>query len=65
VKFVLTIELGNDAMQTYGDIASALIRLGKDSCDNEPPELVASSTNGGNVYDQNGNRVGKWKVVRS
>lgn len=63
MKFTLTIELGNDAMKTYDDIASALIQLGKECLDGEVPDDVADANNNGHVYDANGNRVGYWQVA--
>ena len=54
-EFTLTIKLGNDAMQDYADIAEALTRLGA---------LMADYAEGTptSIIDQNGNRVGEWKV---
>jgi len=54
-EFTLTIKLGNAAMQDYADIAEALTRLGElmaDYGDDTPTSII----------DQNGNRVGEWKV---
>ena len=54
-KFTLTISLGNDAMQDYADIAEALICLSELMADygDDTPSVI---------MDQNGNRVGEWKV---
>jgi len=54
-EFTLTIKLGNAAMQDYCDIADALTRLGA---------LMADYAGGtpSVIMDQNGNRVGEWKV---
>jgi hypothetical protein len=66
MRFVLTLELGNDAMQTQGDIARALRavvwgmsveRLGT----GRTPEIGDS----GPIRDVNGNRVGSWHVEES
>lgn len=66
MRFVLTIDLGNDAMQTPGDVAEALwhvyhklnkltsARLGGD------PKLRV--TDEGVIADVNGNTVGRWEV---
>ena len=54
-EFTLTIKLGNAAMQDYADIAEALTRLGALMAD------YGEDTPKG-IIDQNGNRVGEWKV---
>lgn len=61
VKFVLSIRLGNDAMQAQDDIAQALITLGKQLRDwsyERTPEIGDV----GAIKDINGNRVGGWHV---
>lgn len=60
MKFILAIELGNDAMQTQGDIARALIALGKQLRVCSAREPIAGDS--GSVRDDNGNRVGGWHV---
>jgi hypothetical protein len=60
-RFVLDIELGNDAMQTPDDVREALQRI----C--HVDGTLANLTNftdedEGNIRDANGNRVGKWYV---
>ena len=58
MKFTLEIELGNDAMQTYADIARATQRIFSDfSRRHEDAEDDA-----GRIYDVNGNKVGFWEV---
>lgn len=59
MKFTLEIELGNDAMQTYADIARACLRLKSEKmgCVHEDAEDDA-----GRIYDVNGNKVGFWEV---
>ncbi len=61
MKFTLTIELGNDAMQNSFDVARALkktadrlemLKLGKEFRKSES----------GNISDDNGNTVGKWEA---
>jgi hypothetical protein len=49
--FELKIELGNDAMQTRGDVADALVRV--------VAELMGDGNEGG-IRDENGNTVGQW-----
>lgn len=60
MRFVLTIELGNDAMQTSHDIGRALQNVAKrllayPVCDPQPD-------NADRIRDDNGNRVGGWHV---
>ena len=58
MQFTMTIELGNDAMQTGADIAQAAKLLFSDfSRQHEPLE-----ENHGSFYDLNGNKVGTWEV---
>ena len=52
--FELSIEMGNDAMQDAEDVASALERV--------VARLRAGSVQG-TVVDDNGNRVGSWKLT--
>lgn len=60
-KFVLNIDLGNEAMQSYGDVKDALKRvaqqLGPDG--NDTPFDGRES---GTIRDGNGNTVGSWEV---
>ena len=60
MKFVLTIKLGNEAMQTDGHIARALKDAAKSilSYQDRIPEIGDS----GSIRDVNGNRVGSWHV---
>lgn len=53
-KFVLTINLGNEAMQTPGDIAYALTRAAQD---------VQSGYGAGRVWDVFGNTVGSFDIT--
>ena len=59
MKFVLEIKLGNDAMQTWGDLArtvrDALEHARGSEC---PPE----GGERGKIMDDNGNAVGWWVV---
>jgi hypothetical protein len=60
MRFTLTIELGNDAMQTRADIEEALRKLGQDlRYMSDPPE----DGDDGVVADTNGNKVGTWEVT--
>jgi hypothetical protein len=58
-KFSLEIEMGNEAMQSYADIAQAVRRIFADFANR--PEEVDEGENG-NVYDLNGNKVGTWEI---
>lgn len=61
--FTLEIQLGNAAMQTDGDISSALdgvavtLLEGDDGAPSNPLDVPAI------IFDANGARVGEWKVV--
>lgn len=64
MKFQLEIELGNDAMLTGGDVASALRRIA-DKLDVLDRTTAGSDLEGveeGTVRDLNGNKVGRWSV---
>jgi hypothetical protein len=56
--FRLEIEMGNEAMQTYADIASATRRIFADFANR--PELLQDDS--GRIYDVNGNKVGHWSA---
>ncbi len=59
--FTLTIELGNDAMQTPDDVREALAHaINLDSTLANLTEFTDDDE--ANIYDANGNRVGKWYV---
>lgn len=51
--FTLTIELGNDAMQTLSDIRDAIAESLTE------PEI----DDYGQIFNSNGNRVGEWGVT--
>lgn len=59
-QFAFTIELGNDAMRTNGDIAEALRQLASQfDGDAYGPAEAGDS---GHVRDANGNTVGDWEI---
>lgn len=62
MKFLLQIELGNDAMQTGQDVASALDLIAEPRA-TLPTLTMLSDGDSGNIRDSNGNTVGKWEVV--
>jgi hypothetical protein len=57
-KFSLEIEMGNEAMQSYADIAQAVRRIFADFANR--PELLQDDS--GRIYDANGNKVGTWSA---
>lgn len=57
MKFILEIELGNDAMQTGEDVIRSLF----DSMKGEA-EMKLDIGVAGRLWDVNGNIVGKWEV---
>jgi hypothetical protein len=60
MKFLLEIQLGNDATQTGSDVAEALRRIAiQIDADFAGWDLDADQ---GKVYDINGNSVGTWGV---
>lgn len=61
MRFVLTIELGNEAMSTQDDIAQAMQRVGAilRTYGRTRTPLIGDS---GPIRDSNGNRVGGWHV---
>lgn len=56
MKFILEIELGNDAMQTYADIRGVLRMIAK-----RPASPKVGD--GNDTSDDNGNVVGHWEIV--
>lgn len=61
MRFVLTINLGNEAMQTASDIARALRDTASKLVQGGYGNL-ASDGDSGPIRDDNGNRVGSWHV---
>lgn len=62
-KFSMTIELGNDAMQTHRHVAKALNELAE-RIKKAPFSKVGCepAQNEGKIRDANGNTVGKWSI---
>jgi hypothetical protein len=58
LKFTLEIEMGNEAMRTYADIASATRRIFADF--SHRSDVVDDDE--GRIYDANGSKVGKWDL---
>jgi hypothetical protein len=66
MRFTLEIQLGNDAMQTTRDLQRALQDLARDFrndnlWDTNAP-LTRELADDGRIYDENGNRVGRWEI---
>ena len=59
MTFTLTIEMGNEAMQTYADIAQATRRIFADFARREGEDVEEDA---GRVYDLKGNKVGTWSI---
>ena len=65
MKFTLEIELGNDVMQRWDEIRTAIkeaimpIRLSRNAHNLNRPH----DGDGGKIMDINGNSVGKWDVT--
>lgn len=57
-RFTLSIELGNEDMQSDEDVARALHRLGSWFQENS----TMFEQRGGYALDDNGNTVGRWRV---
>jgi hypothetical protein len=55
-NFVLTIELGNSAMQTKKDIANSLFYVSR--------LLRVTEEDSGQILDNNGNNIGKWEIYK-
>ena len=61
MTFILTVELGNDAMRTHGDVANAIVAsLSRAAVRSGKHDMVKHEE--GTVLDVNGNSVGHWDV---
>lgn len=56
-KFTMSIELGNDAMQSPQELSEALEELATKIASIDPMETRAE----GKILDDNGNEVGTWE----
>lgn len=63
MKFVLEIEIGNEAMRDWVDISQALIGMARkfEMRHNADVELGQWDTSA--VRDSNGNTVGQWEIT--
>ncbi len=62
MKFTLEIELGNDAMQTYVNIRTALREVAVMLGASTSAHRKITKVDGGRIMDVNGNTVGAWEV---
>jgi hypothetical protein len=56
MRLIVTVQMGNDAMQVPADVALAVIRVGVRLMD-------ADTLGAGIIKDENGNYVGNWRFV--
>lgn len=65
MTFTLTIELGNDAMQSANDIQHALLNAASGVSNAYAAEGIYEPIipGDGRVRDLNGNTVGRWEVT--
>ena len=62
-RFTLTIELGNDAMQTPADVADMLATIAERLTDVHAWEGMLPDKTEGRERDANGNTVAHWRVT--
>jgi hypothetical protein len=64
MEFTLKIELGNDAMMFGPDVAQALTKVAERiSALTEPFEVLDPFDRHGQIMDENGKKVGSWKIT--
>ena len=63
MKFTLEIEMGNEAMQTVGDLSRALKMTAVCVSDAADLKDRRHGANEGGIRDANGNKVGTWRIV--
>jgi hypothetical protein len=61
-RFKLTIDLGNEAMQTGEDVAALLLEAADDLRDHGPAVITDRDACGVALRDPNGNTVGSWQI---
>lgn len=62
-KFTLTVELGNDAMQSRSDLGALLINLGQQLRRHPRADRPIAADDSVTLRDVNGNRVGRYEVT--
>lgn len=70
---MLEIDLNNEAMQTFGDVKTAIVDSFRETIrfevrigwfENVYPEVSTDVVYiSKNIFDSNGNKVGKWEIV--
>jgi hypothetical protein len=61
--FKLTIELGNDAMQTENDVARVMREwIRRNTGQGSGAQFSMQPGRSGVIRDENGNKVGRWEV---
>lgn len=63
MKFIVEIELGNDAMRTADDVLKSIRRSLERLPRDEAFEDYEHDWPSGQLRDVNGNKVGEWEVV--
>lgn len=63
MKFVLSIELGNEAMRTKADLVRAILKVKRSIQREVNLRDKRVGANSGAVLDLNGNTVGRWAVL--
>ncbi len=63
MKFKLEIDLGNAAMQSFGDIANALLKVSNKLDERNECGQTPNGQDLERIRDVNGNTVGKWKLT--
>lgn len=63
MKFTLEIELGNDAMNDYNAVGSALAGVSRELMKAHAQGLGCTTVDSGRIRDLNGNTAGKWEVT--
>lgn len=64
MKFMLEIELGNEAMQDILDVAVSLEGLSSRLRELHHDVVGGKGVTGGNIRDVNGNQVGHWRMKK-
>lgn len=61
MKFILEIELGNDAMESGSDVGEALINEGRKLASCWSEELLRKGDDA-RIKDINGDTIGSWRI---
>lgn len=63
MEFVIKIQTGNEAMQTYFDVCEALVKVASGLSRKYGDEEVTPSIVPRPIFDTNGNTIGIWQVI--